>query len=145
MRLLGFGYLLSEMGDEGKWSGDLPCLLVNTGSVKFSCHLCKGIEKRFEWQWPQVTITEHVMADSQLRSSCLVDFEMRSLNSLKFQNYPVSSLSPPAAHTQISMTLPVHMPVPAALTELFPFPRASFQCPIWMHHTLWFTSMCWKS
>lgn len=34
-----------------------PACWYDTGSVKFGCHLCKVIEKRFEWQWPQVTIT----------------------------------------------------------------------------------------
>lgn len=45
-----------------------PACWYDTGSVKFGCHLWKGVEKRFEWQWPQVTITQPVMADSQLRS-----------------------------------------------------------------------------
>lgn len=75
--------LAVRVGGEAKQCGDLLCLLYDTGSVKFGCPLWKGVEERSEW--PQVTI---VMADSQLRSCCLlfevVDFEMSSLNSLKF-------------------------------------------------------------
>lgn len=57
MLVVGFGYWLDGMGGEGKRSGDLPCCWYGTGCVKLDCHLWKGIEKRFEWQWPQITIT----------------------------------------------------------------------------------------